>query len=450
MSQNLADLFKAYDIRGVVPDELNPDIAYRIGRALVTYLGVDNVCVGRDMRVSGPALAAALIDGIRDQGADVTDIGLISTDGLYFAVGKFGFSAGVMVTASHNPGEYNGFKLCRAEARPISLDDGIAEIRDLTIANDFADPGRRGDLIERDVTDEFVEHALSMIDVESIVPMRIAIDAGNGMAGKVLPRVFKHLPGELTPLFFELDGTFPNHEANPIEPENTRDLRAAVVAHDLDMGVAFDGDADRMFLIDDNGEFVGGDMVTAMVAQSLLRKNPGSAVVYNLICSRTVPELIEHEGGRPIRSRVGHSFIKAHMRREDAIFGGEHSGHFYFRDNWYADSGLIAFLTVLELLSADGRSLSEYLAPIDTRFRSGEINSEVADVDGTIAKVRAAFADGELDELDGLTISYPTWWFNLRASNTQPLLRLNVEADTEAQLEERTAAVLSVVRGQSA
>lgn len=450
MDQKVADLFKAYDIRGVVPDELNPDIAYRIGRALVTYLGVDNVCVGRDMRVSGQVLATALIDGIRDQGADVTDIGLISTDGLYFAVGKFGFSAGVMVTASHNPAEYNGFKLCKSEARPLSLDEGIGEIRDLVLANEFSEPERRGDLIERDVTDEFVDHALSMIDVESVTPMRIAVDAGNGMAGKVLPRVFERLPGELIPLFFELDGTFPNHEANPIEPENTRDLRAAVVAHNLDMGVAFDGDADRMFLIDDNGEFVGGDMVTAMVAQSLLRKNPGSAVVYNLICSRTMPELIEREGGRPIRSRVGHSFIKAHMRREDAIFGGEHSGHFYFRDNWYADSGLIAFLTVLELLSADGRSVSEYLKPIDTRFRSGEINSEVADVDGTLAKVREAFADGELDELDGLTISYPTWWFNLRASNTQPLLRLNVEADTEAQLEDRTAAVLGIVRGKSA
>jgi len=450
MDQKVADLFKAYDIRGVVPDELNPDIAYRIGRALVTYLGVDNVCVGRDMRISGQVLATALIDGIRDQGADVTDIGLISTDGLYFAVGKFGFSAGVMVTASHNPAEYNGFKLCKSEARPLSLDEGIGEIRDLVLANEFSEPERRGDLIERDVTDEFVDHALSMIDVESVTPMRIAVDAGNGMAGKVLPRVFERLPGELIPLFFELDGTFPNHEANPIEPENTRDLRAAVVAHNLDMGVAFDGDADRMFLIDDNGEFVGGDMVTAMVAQSLLRKNPGSAVVYNLICSRTVPELIEREGGRPIRSRVGHSFIKAHMRREDAIFGGEHSGHFYFRDNWYADSGLIAFLTVLELLSADGRSVSEYLKPIDTRFRSGEINSEVADVDGTLAKVREAFADGELDELDGLTISYPTWWFNLRASNTQPLLRLNVEADTEAQLEDRTAAVLEIVRGKSA
>ena len=450
MDQRTANLFKAYDIRGIAPEELTPDIAYRIGRALVTYLGADNVCVGRDMRVSGPVLAAALIDGIRDQGADVTDIGLISTDGLYFAVGKYGFPAGVMVTASHNPAEYNGFKLCREEARPLSMDQGIGEIRDLVLANDFADPDHRGDLIERDVTEAFVEHALSMIDVSALRPMRVAVDAGNGMAGKILPLVFERIPGELTPLFFELDGAFPNHEANPIEPENTRDLRAAVVAHNLDMGVAFDGDADRMFLIDDNGEFVGGDMVTAMVAQSLLRKNPGAAVVYNLICSRTVPEVIEREGGRPVRSRVGHSFIKAHMRREDAVFGGEHSGHFYFRDNWYADSGLIAFLTVHELLSNEGLSVSEYLAPIDTRFRSGEINSEVADVDGAIARVREAFADGEMDELDGLTVNYPTWWFNLRPSNTQPLLRLNVEADTKEQLDEQTAAVLGVIRGQGA
>ena len=449
MDQTTSDLFKAYDIRGVVPAELTPEIAYRIGRALVTYLGVDHVCVGRDMRVSGPMLAAALINGIRDPGADVTDIGLISTDGLYFAVGKYGFPAGVMVTASHNPAEYNGFKLCREEARPLSMDQGIGEIRDLVLAGEFGDPGRHGDLNERDVTEAFVAHALSMIDVSAVRPMRIAIDAGNGMAGKVLPLVFEHLPGELTPLFFELDGAFPNHEANPIEPENTRDLRAAVVAHGLDMGIAFDGDADRMFLIDDRGEFVGGDMVTAIVAQRMLRKYPGSAIVYNLICSRTVPELIEREGGRPIRSRVGHSFIKALMRGEDAVFGGEHSGHFYFRDNWYADSGLIAFLTVLELLSNEGMSVSEYLAPIDTRFRSGEINSEVADVAGTIERVRAAFTDAEMDELDGLTVSYPTWWFNLRASNTQPLLRLNVEADTHRQLDDRAADVLAIIRGQA-
>ncbi len=448
MSQSeIGSLFKAYDIRGIAPEELTPDIAYRIGRALVVYLGADNVCVGRDMRVSGPLLASALIEGIRDQGADVTDIGLISTDGLYFAVGKYGFPAGVMVTASHNPAEYNGFKLCREEARPLSMDQGIGEIRDLVIANEFPDAGRRGDLIERDVTEEFVEHALSMIDLSVIRPYTVAVDAGNGMAGKIVPPVFERLPCTLIPLYFELDGTFPNHEANPIEPENIKDLQATVLTQNADIGIAFDGDADRMFIIDDRGQFVGGDMVTAMVAKAMLEKHPGAAVVYNLICSRTVPETIEAAGGVPVRSRVGHSFIKALMRDHDAIFGGEHSGHFYFRDNWYADSGLIAFLTMLELLSREGTSLSEYLRPLDTRYRSGEVNTEVADISGTIQRVRAAFAGGEIDELDGMTIEYPTWWFNLRASNTQPLLRLNVEADDPEELRLRLNEVLDVIRG---
>ncbi|MDQ3547750.1 MAG: phosphomannomutase/phosphoglucomutase [Chloroflexota bacterium] len=448
MSQTeIASLFKAYDIRGIAPEELTPDIAYRIGRALVTYLGVDNVCVGRDMRVSGPLLAAALIEGIRDQGADVTNIGLISTDGLYFAVGRYGFPAGVMVTASHNPAAYNGFKLCREQARPLSMDQGIGEIRDLVIANQFSDPGMRGDLIERDVTEEFVEHALSMIDLSVIRPYTVAVDAGNGMAGKILPPVFERLPCTLIPLYFELDGTFPNHEANPIEPENIKDLQAAVLTKNADIGIAFDGDADRMFIIDDRGQFVGGDMVTAMVAKAMLEKHPGSSVVYNLICSRTVPETIEAAGGVPVRARVGHSFIKALMREHDAIFGGEHSGHFYFRDNWYADSGLIAFLTMLELLSREGTSLSQYLGPLDTRHRSGEVNTEVADITGTIARVREAFSDGQIDELDGMTIEYATWWFNLRASNTQPLLRLNVEANDPEELRLRLNDVLSVVRG---
>ncbi len=434
---NLADIFKAYDVRGIVPDELDPDLAYKIGRALVTYLEVDHVCVGRDMRVSSPALAAALTAGIMDQGADVTDIGLISTDGLYFAVGKYGFPAGVMITASHNPGEYNGFKMCRAEARPLSMDQGIGEIRDLVLRNEFQEPERRGTKIERDVTDEFVEHALSMIDPDVIKPFKIVVDAGNGMAGKIIPAVFERLPAELVPLYFELDGTFPNHEANPIEPENVRDLKQAVIKENAYMGVAFDGDADRMFILDERGQFVGGDMVTAMVARLLLEKYPGSAVVYNLICSRTVPEIIESSGGIPIRSRVGHSYIKALMREHDAIFGGEHSGHFYFRDNWYADSGLIAFLTVLELLSREDTTVSQFLAPIDTRHRSGEINFDVENADEIIEKAREQFADGEIDTLDGLTVNYPTWWFNLRPSNTQPLVRLNVEADTAEELVQR-------------
>jgi phosphomannomutase len=442
----IGSLFKAYDVRGIAPDQLSPELAYRIGRAIVLYLGADQVCVGRDMRVSSPVLAAALIDGLRDQGADVTDVGLISTDGLYFAVGKFGFEAGVMVTASHNPGEYNGFKICREEARPLSMDEGIGEIRDLVLSEDFSGPVGRGDLIERDVTDEFVQHALSMIDLRVIKPFRVAVDAGNGMAGKIVPRVFDHLPCELVPLYFELDGTFPNHEANPIEPENIRDLQAAVLTQNADLGVAFDGDADRMFLVDERGQFVGGDMVTAMVSQVLLRKHRGAAVVYNLICSRTVPEVIRAEGGTPIRSRVGHSFIKKLMRDHDAIFGGEHSGHFYFRDNWYADSGLIALLTVLELLSRADTTISKYLQPIDTRYRSGEINTEVADIDATMERVRQHFSDGSIDTLDGLTVEYPTWWFNLRPSNTQPLLRLNVEADGPEELRQRVDEIVSILR----
>jgi len=443
-------LFKAYDIRGIVPDELNPDIAYRIGRATAAFLGATEVVVGRDMRVSGPALSAALIDGLRDQGANVTDIGLVSTDTLYFAVGKYGYGAGVMITASHNPAAYNGFKICKEEARALSMDTGIGDIRDLAVSGDFPEaPAKRGDLAERDVLSAYAEHVLAMVDPTSIKPLKIAIDAGNGMAGKLIPPVFANLPCEIVPLYFELDGTFPNHEANPIEPENIWDLQHAVVEQECDLGVAFDGDADRMFLIDEHGAFIGGDMTTAMVSIQMLRKNPGSAVVYNLICSRTVPEMIEEHGGRPIRSRVGHSLIKAVMRDEDAIFGGEHSGHFYFRENWYADSGLIALLTVLQLISDEDQSLSAILEPIDSRFRSGEINSEVADVEGAVARVESHFASqgAELDDLDGLTVEFDEWWFNLRASNTQPLLRLNVEADDKALLDERTSEVLGLIRG---
>lgn len=441
---NLASLFKAYDVRGVAPGELNPEIAYKIGRALVTHLGADHVCVGRDMRVSSPALAGGLIDGILDQGADVTDIGLISTDGLYFAVGKYGFPAGVMITASHNPGEYNGFKICREEARPLSLDQGLAEIRDLVVAGEFEDPDRPGSRTERDVTDAFVDHALSMIDLEVIKPFKIAVDAGNGMAGKIIPKVFDRLPCELVPLYFELDGTFPNHPANPIELENVKVLQRTVIKENAYMGVAFDGDADRMFIFDERGRFIGGDMVTAMVSRLLLQKHPGAAVVYNLICSRTVPEIIESSGGVPVRSRVGHSFIKGLMREHDAIFGGEHSGHFYFRDNWYADSGLIAFLTILELLSREDATVSAFLAPIDTRHRSGEINYEVENADEIFQAAREKFSDAEIDELDGLTIEYPTWWFNLRSSNTQPLVRLNVEADGADELVQRINEVGSI------
>lgn len=444
-----ADIFKAYDIRGVYPHEIDPETAYKIGRALVAYLEPTEVAVGRDMRVSSPALASAIIDGITDQGADVCDIGLVSTDSLYFSVGKFGYDAGVMVTASHNPPEYNGFKLCGAEARPLSMDQGIGEIRDLVLANSFPKPVHRGSAHTKDILPAFAEHVLSMIDVDKVRPLKIAVDAGNGMAGTIVPAVFKSLPVELLPLYFELDGRFPNHLANPIEPENVVDLARAIQAHQADFGIAFDGDADRMFILDEHGEFVGGDMITALVAAALLRKHPGSTIVYNLICSRAVPETIAREGGKGIRSRVGHSFIKALMRQHDAIFGGEHSGHFYFRDNWYADSGIIAALTVIELLSTEGSSIAEALKPLDHFVRSGEINSEVQDQAAIMKTLERRYADAELDYLDGLTIGYAEWWCNVRASNTQPLLRLNVEAQSEALLAEKTAELLSIIRGEA-
>lgn len=452
LDPSVGDLFKAYDIRGIAPKEINADIAYRIGRGLVALLDVDTVVVGRDMRISGPELQAALMDGIRDQGANVIDIGLVSTDTLYFAVGKYDYPAGVMITASHNPAAYNGFKICKEEARALSLDSGIGDIRDLAISGDFPEPrGNRGSVEERDVLTEYAGHALSIIDRDTMKPLKVAVDAGNGMAGKLVPVVFDKLPIEIIPLYFELDGTFPNHEANPIEPENIHDLQRIVVEQECDLGVAFDGDADRMFLIDEHGTFVGGDMTTAMVAIQMLKKHPGSAIVYNLICSRTLPEIIEENDGRPIRARVGHSYIKAIMREEDAIFGGEHSGHFYFRDNWYADSGLIAMLTVLELMSEEGQSLSSIIEPIDTRFRSGEINSEVDDTDSVITKVEKRYETegADIDYLDGLTVGFRDWWFNLRASNTQPLLRLNVEAENTDLLEEKTTEVLKLIRGQA-
>jgi phosphomannomutase len=450
LDPEVGDLFKAYDIRGLVPQEMDEEVAYRIGRAIGSFLEADAVVVGRDMRLSGERLQAALMDGIMDQGANVVDIGLVSTDTMYFAVGKYGYPAGVMITASHNPASYNGFKICKEEAKALSMETGIGDIRDLVLSGEFGEArGPRGSRAERNVLEAYADHALSMIKVDTLKPLKIAVDAGNGMAGKLTPPVFERTPLEIVPLYFELDGTFPNHEANPIEPENIRDLQRAVVEQGCDLGVAFDGDADRMFLIDENGEFIGGDMTTAMVALQMLKKHPGSTIVYNLICSRTVPEIIEEHGGKAVRSRVGHSFIKALMREEDAIFGGEHSGHFYFRDNWYADSGLIAMLTVVELISEEDQALSQILAPIDSRFRSGEINSEVANPEATVEKVEAHFIEqgAEIDHLDGLTVGFDDWWFNLRASNTQPLLRLNVEAEDQGVLHEKVDEVLGLIRG---
>ena len=445
---NVPNIFKSYDIRGIVPEELSDDLAYRIGRAFVAELHVKSVVVGRDMRPSGEGLFAAFARGANEAGADVVDIGLVSTDALYFAVGKFDYAGGVMITASHNPANYNGMKMTRDLAQAISLDTGLSAIRERVASGVFAPMAATpGTVSKRDVLDDFAEHCLTFVDRKAIKPFKIAIDAGNGMAGLTVPYVFKHLPCEVTPLFFELDGTFPNHPASPIEPENMIDLQKAVRDHGCDIGVAFDGDADRMFIVDEKGELIGGDIVTALVAINTLKKFPGSKILYNLICSRSVPEAILASGGIPIRSQVGHSLIKKTMRDENVVFGGEHSGHFYFRDNWFADSGMIALLQCLEVFSDAGKPVSEVIAPIDKRSRSGEINSRVHDIPAKLEELKAHYKGARIDDLDGVTIQYDDWWLNVRPSNTEPLLRLNVEGDSRELMERHRDEALALIRG---
>ena len=439
-------IFKSYDIRGTYPDQLNESVAELIGRAFVDYLKAPVVAIGRDMRSSSQPLFEAFSRGVTAQGADVVDLGLTSTDELYFAVGKFGYPAGAMITASHNPKQYNGFKLCREGAIALSAETGVFAIRDLVAAARFAPAPREGTVVHRDALPAFAEHCLSFVDRAAIKPLTVAIDCANGMGGLIVPAIFKHLPVKVIPLYFDLNGEFPNHPASPIEPENMVDVQRAVREHHADIGAAFDGDADRVFITDEHGELVGGDMVTALVADMLLRSHPGATILYNLICSRSVPELIAARGGIGVRTKVGHSIIKAVMREQNAVFGGEHSGHFYFRDHYYADSGLIALLVVLELLSREDKRLSALLRPLDRRFRSGEINSRVADVPAKLKEIASAYADASIDTLDGITISYPDWWCNIRPSNTEPLLRLNVEADDRGLLERKRDELLALIR----
>ncbi|BDE07177.1 phosphomannomutase/phosphoglucomutase [Vulcanimicrobium alpinum] len=442
-------IFKSYDVRGIVGSQLTPEVAYLIGRAFVQALGRTNICIGRDMRPSGEAMLEALTRGATDAGADVTQIGLISTDALYFAVGHYGFDGGMMITASHNPAEYNGLKFCREQAQAISLDTGLGEVRDLAVSGAFTDAKRKGTVSHREVLDDFGRHCVSFIrDPAKVKPYTIAIDAGNGMAGLTVPYVFKYLPQvKVVPLFFELDGTFPNHPASPIEDENKLDLRRAVLERHCDLGAAFDGDADRMFIVDERGGFPDGSIVTAAVGVATLKKYPGSKILYNLICSRSVPEAIEKHGGIPVRSQVGHSLIKPEMREQNIPFGGEHSGHFYFRENWFADSGMIALMQCLDLFSEEGETITEAIAPYNTRFRSGEINTKVADADAKMREIAARFSDGTIDHLDGVTVEYPNWWLNVRKSNTEPLLRLNVEGDTKELMERGRDAALAVIAG---
>jgi phosphomannomutase len=445
--RDVPDIFKSYDVRGLYPAELDEELAYAIGRAFVTELGVTSIVVGRDMRPSGVTLFEALARGANDAGADVTDIGLVSTDALYFAVGRYDFAGGVMITASHNPATYNGMKFTRDRAQAISLDTGLSAIKSRIARGDLGPlAATRGRISQRDILDDFAAHCLSFVDPKAIKPFKIAIDAGNGMGGLTVPYVFKHLPCEVVPLFFELDGTFPNHPASPIEPENMVDLQKAVLEHGCDLGAAFDGDADRMFIVDEKGGLVGGDMVTALVAINTLKRYPGAKILYNLICSRSVPEAIVAHGGTPVRSQVGHSLIKKTMREEDVVFGGEHSGHFYFRDNWFADSGMIALMQCLEVFSDAGKPVSETIAPIATRFRSGEINSRVDDIPKKLDELKAHYADGAIDFLDGVTIQYPDWWLNVRPSNTEPLLRLNVEGNTAELMAQHRDEALELIR----
>jgi phosphomannomutase len=447
-SSDLAPIFKAYDVRGVVPDELDADIARRIGSAFVEWSGAPKIILGRDCRLSSPELGAAIAEGVTARGSSVVDLGLASTDLLYFASGSLDLP-GVMLTASHNPKQYNGLKFCLSGARPVGEDSGLAEIRALAERAAAVPAAAPGKVEHLDLLDAYVEHVLTFVDVESMRTLTVAVDTANGMGGLVAPAVFERLPLTVHHLFAELDGTFPNHPADPLDPANQVDLKAAVLKHHADVGLAFDGDADRVFLVDEGANDVSGSLVTALVARAMLRREPGAKIVHNLICSWVVPEVIRENGGEPVRTRVGHSFIKQIMADTGAIFGGEHSGHYYFRDNYRADSGLIAAVVSLAELSDAAVPLSELLAPFRRYRASGEINSRVTDQLGKLDELSAHFDDGRRDRVDGLTIEFDDWWFNARPSNTEPLLRLNVEARTEELLREKTAEVLDLIREEA-
>ncbi|WP_234334717.1 phosphomannomutase/phosphoglucomutase [Streptomyces sp. NRRL S-118] len=449
---DLSQIVKAYDIRGVVPDQWDEKLSELFGAAFVRVTGADAIVVGHDMRPSSPALTAAFARGAAAQGADVTLIGLCSTDQLYFASGLLDLP-GAMFTASHNPAQYNGIKLCRAGAAPVGQDTGLAEIRSLAeswrAAGAPAPAAIPGEVKERETLTDYAAHLKSLVDLTAIRPLKVVVDAGNGMGGHTVPTVFEGLPLTLVPMYFELDGTFPNHEANPLDPANLVDLQARVVSEGADLGLAFDGDADRCFVVDERGEPVPPSAITALVAARELAKHPGGTVIHNLITSWSVPEVVRENGGTPVRTRVGHSFIKAEMARTGAIFGGEHSAHYYFRDFWNADTGMLAALHVLAALGGQDAPLSALVASYDRYTGSGEINSTVPDQAGRTAAVREAFAARPgvtLDELDGLTVTSSDWWFNLRPSNTEPLLRLNVEARDEPMMTKLRDEVLALIR----
>ncbi len=447
-AENLGRIFKAYDVRGTVPDQLAEALARATGNAFVQETGAEggSIVVGHDMRPSSPGFARAYAEGAADAGADVVLIGLASTDQLYFASGHLGMP-GAMFTASHNPAQYNGIKQCRANAVPVGMESGLAEIRDLVADEVYQEATVKGSISERDVLKEYAEYLLDLVPVTGR-RLKVVVDAGNGMAGHTAPPVLEGIC-DVVPMYFELDGTFPNHEANPIEPENLQDLQAKVLETGADIGLAFDGDADRCFVVDEKGNAISPSVLTALIAARELAKHPGSTIIHNLITSKAVPEIVVENGGTPIRTRVGHSFIKATMAETDAVFGGEHSGHFYFRDFWRADSGMLAALHTLAALAETDQPLSDLLAAYSRYPASGEINSTVPDQQAMLKELEAAYAGQpgiEVDHLDGLTVSASDWWFNVRASNTEPLLRLNAEGADEATMVQIRDAVLQTIR----
>jgi phosphomannomutase len=442
-------IFKAYDVRGVYGEDVDEEGAYAIGRAYVEHFEPRSVAVGRDMRVSAPSMAEAVIRGAADGGAEVLDVGMVGTEMLYHAVGSLGLEGGICVTASHNPKQYTGMKVVRRGALPVGGDSGLLDVRDRALRGFGDTPARRGEIREENVWPGFVEKVLSFVDADAIRPLRVVVDAANGMAGAMLPPVLARLPVEVVRCYFEPDGTFPNHEPNPLLPENREFIVARTREEGADLGVAYDGDADRCFFVDDTGEFVPGDFVTALLAQAILAKEPGGKVIYDVRASRAVPKTIEDAGGVPLVNRVGHAFIKHRMRKEDAVFAGEVSAHYYFRDFWQADSGVVPFLLMLEVISRSGRRLSELLEPFRSRyFLTGEINTPVSDVALKIQELKERYAaeGGRITHLDGVSVDFDDWHFNVRPSNTEPLLRLNLEALSEPLLERKRDEVLQLIR----
>ena len=444
-------IFKAYDVRAVYPAQIDGEVARRVGRAFVDYLGgAPRIAVGRDVRLSSPEIAGAFIEGVRSEGAAVTDIGVVGTDMMYFYVASRDLDGGAIITASHNPKEYNGIKMVRRGALALSGDAGIKEIKAAIGAGRFADKGTKTGppVATHTIADDYAEHCLSFIDRSVVKPLKVVMDTGNGMGAVGASAIFHRLPVQPVKMYFELDGTFPNHPPDPLEEENRREIMERVVAEKADLGIAWDGDADRCFFIDDKGAFVPGDFVTALLGEAFVRRERGAKIVYDVRASRAVDDRVKAAGGTALMNRVGHAFIKKRMRDENAVFGGEVSGHFYFRDNWFADNGMIPAVLVLEMLGRTGKKFSELLQPLRGKYHiSGEINSKVADVPAVLARIKQRYQDARLLEMDGINVDYDDWHFNVRGSNTEPLIRLNLEAYTKEAMERRRDEVLSIIRG---